>query len=126
MRTRRATFASAILGACLLALPAWAGQTFEDKAFAQAQAEGKSILVDVKAPWCPTCARQQPIIDGIQLSEPQLVVFDVDFDTAKDVLRRFKVGMQSTLIVFKGATEVDRSTGQTDPEAIKAMIAKGM
>ena len=47
-----------------------------------AQKEGKSILVDIFAPWCPTCRAQNPIL--VQLTrEPQfnnLVVFKVDCD----------------------------------------------
>lgn len=117
---------AAVLALAALSHSALAGQVFDDRSFAQAQESGKSILVDVKAPWCPTCAAQQPIIDGIERGEPRLVVFDVDFDTAKDVLRRFNVGMQSTLIVFKGKSEVGRSTGQTDPAVIRALIAKGL
>ena len=38
----------------------------------------------------------------IEKEHPALVVYDVDFDTAKDVLRQFRVQHQSTLIVFKG------------------------
>lgn len=109
-----------------LSVSAQAAQTFNETVFAQAQDQGKSILIDVKAPWCPTCAQQKPIVESIEHDHPQLVVLDVDFDTAKEVLQRFKVGMQSTLIVFKGKTEVARSTGQTDPSVIKAMIDKGL
>ena len=54
------------------------------------------------------------------------MVFDVDFDSAKDVLKQFKVQNQSTLIVFKGGKEIDRSTGQTDPAVIRAMVNKGL
>ena len=119
---------SAILAGFLIALPlfAQAGQPFDAKAFEDAQSMGKSILVDVKAPWCPTCAKQRPIVESIEAEQPKLVVFDVDFDTDKDVLKRFNVQYQSTLIVFKGHAEVDRSTGQTDPMALHAMIGKGL
>jgi len=50
----------------------------------------------------------------------------VDFDAAKDVLRRFRVQHQSTLIMFKGRTEVGRSTGDTDPNRIQALVSKGL
>lgn len=116
----------AIAAFVLLTVSAHAAQTFDETVFAQAQDQGKSVLIDVKAPWCPTCAQQKPIIESIERDHPELLVLDVDFDSAKDVLRRFKVGQQSTLIVFKGKTEVARSTGQTDPDVIKAMIAKGL
>lgn len=60
----------------------------------------------------------------IEKEHPGLVVYDVDFDTAKDVLRQFRVQYQSTLIVFKGSKEVARSTGETDPAPLRALVAK--
>ncbi len=118
----------ALILVALLALPLAAGaaQPFSQKAFAEAQAEGKSILVDVTAPWCPTCAKQHPIIQGLESANPKLVVFEVDFDTAKDVLKQFNVQYQSTLISFKGKAEVARSTGATDPQAIAAQVGKSL
>ena len=107
-------------------LVAQAGQPFDMGAFQQAQASGKSILVDVTAPWCPTCKQQRPVVQEIEKSTPNLVVYEVDFDSAKDVLKRFRVQSQSTLIVFKGANEVGRSTGETNPANIKALVSKGL
>jgi thiol-disulfide isomerase/thioredoxin len=104
---------------------AQAAQSFDAKAFKQAQAVGKTILVDVTAPWCPTCRQQRPIIHEIEKQRPNLVVYEVDFDTAKNTLKRFRVQYQSTLIVFRGGTEVGRSTGDTDPARIRALVAKG-
>jgi thioredoxin 1 len=106
-------------------LAAQAGQAFNTKAFQQAQTAGNTILVDVTASWCPTCKQQRPIVQEIEKERPNLVVYEVDFDTAKDVLRRFHVQYQSTLIVFRGANEVDRSTGETEPTRIRELIEKG-
>ena len=53
-------------------------------------------------------------------------VYEVDFDSSKDVLKQFRVQSQSTLIVFKGANEVGRSTGDTNPASIKALVSKGL
>ena len=105
-------------------LVAWAGQPFDAKAFQSAQAADKAVLVDVTAPWCPTCKQQRPIVQQIEKERPDLIVYEVDFDTAKDVLKRFRVQYQSTLIVFRGSKEIARSTGETDPAAIHALIAK--
>ncbi|OAF12440.1 thiol reductase thioredoxin [Bradyrhizobium centrolobii] len=115
-----------LIGAALFAWSpvAWAGQPFDAKAFQSAQAAEKAILVDVTASWCPTCRQQRPIVEQIEKEKPDLIVYEVDFDTAKNVLKRFRVQYQSTLIVFHGAKEVARSTGETDPALIRAMIAK--
>jgi thioredoxin 1 len=107
-------------------LAAQAGQPFDAQAFQQAQTAGKTILIDVTAAWCPTCKQQGPVIQKIEKEEPSLVVYEVDFDTAKDTLKRFHVQYQSTLIMFRGDTEVGRSTGETDPIRIRALVAKGL
>lgn len=105
-------------------LVAWAGQPFDAKAFQSAQAAQKAILVDVAASWCPTCRQQRPTVQQIEKEKPDLVVYEVDFDKAKDVLKQFRVQYQSTLIVFRGNKEVARSTGETDPALIRGLIAK--
>ena len=101
---------------------------FDQKAFEAAQAAGKSILVDVSAPWCPVCRAQKPIIEKLSLlpEYKDLTIFDVDFDTQKAVLRDLKVQQQSTLIVFKGSKEIDRSVGSTDPSAIDGLLKKAI
>lgn len=113
-----------IAGMCMLPALAWAGQPFDAKAFQASQAAGKSILVEVTAPWCPTCKRQRPIVDQIRKDRPGLVVYEVDFDTGKDALKRLRVQNQSTLIVFRGTSEIGRSTGDTDARSIGALVAK--
>jgi len=80
---------------------------FDQKAFEAAQAQGKPILVEVSAPWCPVCKAQAPILSKLRNDArfKELVSFEVDFDSQKDLLRKFNVTKQSTLIVFKGNQE---------------------
>lgn len=97
---------------------------YSDEAFKAAQADGKSIVVDVYAPWCPTCQAQQQAFEALQ-SKPefaQVVIMKLDFDTAKDALRSFKAQSQSTLIAFKGTNETGRSAGETSAAKIEALI----
>lgn len=108
-----------------LGLAVHAAQPYDEKSFNEAQAAGKTVLIDVAASWCPTCKKQEPIIRAIEKERPNLVVYEVDFDTAKDLLQRLQVRAQSTIIVYKGPKEVVRSTAETDPDRVRAMIAKG-
>ncbi|HVA34731.1 MAG TPA: thioredoxin family protein [Stellaceae bacterium] len=110
----------------LVALPAFAAETvpFDQARFAEAQHEGRPILVRIWASWCPTCAAQTPILEKLE-SEPayrNLIVFKVDFDKQKDTVRAFKATEQSTLIGFKGATETGRSVGDTDEKSIAKLL----
>jgi len=111
-----------------IALPAWAAteMPFTQAAFQAAQKSDEPILVWIHATWCPTCAKQAPILARLE-QEPAyqgLKVFKVDFDTQKDVVRAMGVQMQSTLIAFHGGTEQARSTGQTDESALRALVAR--
>jgi hypothetical protein len=56
----------------------------------------------------------------------ELRVFEVDFDSQKDVVRSLRARMQSTLITFRGAQEVGRSVGDTKRESIEALLAKAL
>ena len=97
---------------------------FTAEAFAAAQKAGKPILVDVWASWCPTCAKQAPILSKLSADPAfkDLTIFRVDYDSQKDVVRDLGVRMQSTLIAFHGAKEAGRSAGETNPDRIRALL----
>ncbi|MGU3388867.1 thioredoxin family protein [Methylobacterium sp. 13MFTsu3.1M2] len=133
MKSRRHVLALvglALAGPALLGVPtaALAGEIrpFSDAAFEAAQKGGKPVLIAVSAPWCPICRTQKPILAKLA-AEPRfkdLQIFDIDFDSQKELLRRLNVRMQSTLIAYKGATEVGRSVGETQPEWIEGLVEK--
>ena len=131
MLNRRHILGALALAATLtLSAPASAMEkkAFDAKAFEAAQASGKPILIEVHAPWCPTCKAQQPILSRLS-KEPKfkdMVRFNVDFNSQKPLLRKLHVSTQSTLIVFKGKTEAGRSTGDTKAASIEALLAKAL
>lgn len=120
----------AVVGAGLaMAAPALAlSSKFTSAALADAQKGGKSVLVEVGAPWCPVCKAQKPILDSLLSGDKykSVVKLDIDFDSQKADLKALNVQKQSTLIVYKGDKEVGRSTGVTDPAAIEALVAKAL
>lgn len=130
MFVRRHILASALFVGLLAIAPGLARAAtelpFTQQAFADAQKAGKPILVHVWASWCPTCKAQAPTLSEIKAdpANKDLMVYVVNFDTQKDVVKDFGVRMQSTLIVFHGAKEEGRSTGDTNPATIKALVAK--
>ena len=130
MTCRRGVLALACLAlaACLSPADAAEAMPFSAAAFEAAQKSGKPILVEVSAPWCPICKTQKPILAKLA-AEPRfkaLQIFDIDFDSQKDLLRRFNARMQSTLIVFKGEAETGRSVGETQPEWIEGLLEKAL
>jgi thioredoxin 1 len=131
MLDRRIFVTALAFGAALALSPLASAMTpasYSQQAFAAAQAAGKPILLHITAPWCPTCKAQKPILSQLEATPKfkDLVVLDIDFDSKKDLLRKFHVVQQSTLIVFKGGQEVGRSTGDTDPASIEALLGKAI
>lgn len=107
---------------------ALASTPFSEAAFKAAQASGAPILVEIHADWCPTCKAQAPVI-GELAAQPKfkfLKVFRVDFDNQKADVRKFGAQTQSTLIVFKGNSEMGRSVGDTKRDSISALLDKAL
>jgi thiol-disulfide isomerase/thioredoxin len=128
MLSRRSVLVAAIAasaGAFASALAA-GPRPFDAAAFAEAQKAGKPIFIGIHASWCPICKAQAPILAEL-MADPKfkdLVYFTVDFDSEKDLVRRFGARMQSTLISFKGAKEKGRSVGDTNRASIAALLNK--
>ncbi|MES2402420.1 MAG: thioredoxin family protein [Pseudomonadota bacterium] len=99
---------------------------FNQKDFDKLTSEGKPVVLDISATWCPTCKQQKPIIDGLmqQPAYKDVTLMTIDFDTSKPTLKKYKVTMQSTLVAFKGTAEVGRSVGDTTPAGIEGLIKK--
>ncbi len=99
---------------------------FNQQEFDKLTHEGKPVVLDISAPWCPTCKEQKPIVDGLmkQPAYKDVTLMTIDFDSSKPTLKMFKVNMQSTLIAFKGDKEVGRSVGDTTPSGIEALVRK--
>lgn len=97
---------------------------FSRQAFETAQDQGKSILVEIHASWCPTCQAQKPILAKLfgEAQFKDLAVFRVDFDNQKAEVHRFKATVQSTLITFKGKQEIARSVGDTNSDSISDLL----
>ena len=114
-----------LIGSAALVVSGTAAQAdivkFDQSAFDAAQAAGKSILVEITAPWCPVCKVQKPLIEALKgkAAYKDVMVFQIDFDSQKSVLPKLSASSQSTLIAFKGKQEKKRSVGQTDAAIIE-------
>ena len=128
----RRSLVAILAAAPLLVSPAFAAapeaQPFDKAAYDAAIAAGRPMLVEITAPWCPTCRAQKQVM-GKLLTEPRfadLLILEIDFDSQKKLVRAFGARMQSTLIVYAGGKEVGRSVGETDPGRIEALLASAV
>ena len=92
-------------------------------ALAAAQKAGEPLVLHFHASWCPTCRAQDKVFEALK-ADPSLKVtlMEVDYDQEKALEKQMHVTAQSTLVVFHGATERARSTGETDPAKLKATL----
>ena len=101
---------------------------FDAAAFQAARDAGQTVVLEVTAKWCGPCQRQRPVVAQL-LAEPELAkltVFDADYDLHKAELARLKALQLTTLIIYRGATEIERSSGETRPEMVRAFLRKAI
>jgi thioredoxin 1 len=101
---------------------------FNRQAFDKAKADGKTVVVDFDAGWCPVCKKQAEAIPQVLKRDKfqRVVVFKADYDTEKELKKQLKITHQSTLVLFKGKKEVGREQGITTASAIGELLAKGL
>lgn len=124
---RAALLAAATLFAVACA-PAHAmpSEAYSAERLAALQAAGKTVLVDVHAPWCPTCRRQGEILTEA-LTEPEfkhIAALTLDWDDQRDEARAHGAPRQSTLLLFKGGAKLGMQVAETDPGKIRAFLAR--
>ena len=120
---------------CLFSLSANAIEkktTFDKDLFSKAQSEGKIIVISSWIEYCGSCANQMKVL---QKAKKEGELLDIKFDnieyfsfdvTNRDIANSFDVLYQTTLLIFKGDTEVYRSIGEVTEDliyqALKASI----
>jgi thioredoxin 1 len=116
--------------ALCIAAPAMAQpvRPFSLAALKTAQAHGQSVLVDVFAPWCPTCRAQAPTIDALATDPAyaKLLILRLDYDHQVAEKKALGVSRQSTIITYRGAKETGRVLGITDPARLRAFAATAL
>lgn len=106
-----------------------APQPYEQTTFNMARKDGGPVLLMIHADWCPTCRAQAPVVEKLA-AKPEFSkfrIFRMDYDKEKNgMVMAMRVNRQSALLVFKGGKEVGRSIGETNEDAIAALMRKGL
>lgn len=103
-------------------------QAYDAATLAGLQKAGKPVALHFHADWCPTCISQSRALEQLKAAGQLqgMTVLVADYDKEKDLKRQHKVRSQSVLVIFKGTTEVARSAGETQPEALTRSLAKAL
>ena len=97
---------------------------FEQNAYEQALRDGKIILLDFYASWCPICRAENPHLRaGIaDINDPRLIAYQVHYNDdettleEKNLAQEFGVTYQHTKIILKNGQVVLKSLEQWNKE----------
>lgn len=84
-------------------------QPYSPELLASEQKADKAVALHFDADWCPTCRAQEKVLNGWKgdSAVPGTLLI-VNYDNERGLRRKLGVRTQSTVIVYKGATEKAR------------------
>jgi thioredoxin 1 len=92
-------------------------------ALAEAEKANQPIALHFHADWCPTCRAQDKVVQALKAEKGlDLTILTVNYDTEKDLKRRFKVNSQSSLVVLRGQKETARLVGDATMDGIRGAL----
>ncbi len=85
------------------------------------------LVVDFWAPWCAPCRAMAPAFEAVaRRIEPKARLIKVNTEEAQGLATRLGIRSIPTLVVFRGAREVARTSGAMDAAALENWIRRSL
>lgn len=118
-------FVSQIIFAFTLVTSQLVAMDFNQSSFDNNLKDGKVVLLEFYKDGCSTCKAQAPTLN--KLTEKYgLSKYKINFKKQKDLVGKFNVSQQSTIIMFVDGKEVNRTIGQTSPDALESQVKEAL
>ena len=99
---------------------------FTVEKFEDAKKNGETVVVTAWNKYCGTCKRQKVVLDQAEKDFKDVLFLYYNHPKMKDVANYLNINHRSTILVYKGNTEVSRTLGQVDKSVIYLNIKKGV
>lgn len=104
---------------------------FTADVLAKVEKSGDPYLLDFYASWCSTCRTQDKVLGQLRAENNKyldVTILRVDWDDpkSKPLIQKLKIPRRSTLVVFKGTTELGRVVAQTSKSKIRDLLELGL
>lgn len=113
----------------LAALPASALiPSYKAERLSDLQGRGRVILVYFTSQTCTLCRQQEETLDRLQRDggKTAVAILQADFDAEGDLRRTWGVSAPGTIVLLRGASVIDKSTGLVGEDDIRQFIRDGV
>ena len=90
------------------------------------QKSGKTIVINSWNKYCSTCAAQTKVFDQALKDFKDVEFLFYEQTKNKDIAKTLGINYWTTIVVFKGKTEIAREIGLTNKDQIYDLINKGI
>ena len=96
--------------------------TFSNEVFKNAQAEGKTVVINSWNKTCYTCGKQVKILNEAEKKFTNILFLSFEQTKDKEIAKLLGIEYWTTIVVYKNNNEISRTIGETNKSKIYSQI----